>query len=199
MAASHQVGGAVAGMEPIGTVDLLIGIAGPVRDDELRSGAEGLRAESAALSALRLAVASPVSSAAEMPSSGVDSGSRLQFLSYPLSASAAPSLPWLAAPAAYREIARLAERTGARACLILGQDLGALDGATVETLARPILEGQALLSVPIYPTGKYEGLLNSGILYPFIRSLYGRQVRHPFAVEFGISGDMISRLGTETH
>jgi hypothetical protein len=146
----------------------------------------------------RIAVASPITSLAEAASSPVDSGSGLKFLNYPLSGSAAPSLPWLAAPAAYREIARLAERTGARACVILGQDLGALDRVTVEAIARPILEGQALLSVPIYPTGKYEGLLNSGILYPFIRSLYGRQIRHPFAVDFGVGGSMISRLATDT-
>ena len=83
--------------------------------------------------------------------------------------------------------------------MILGQDLGALDGTTLETLARPILDGQALLSVPFYPIGKYEGLLNSGILYPFIRSLYGRQIRHPFAVDFGIAGSMVSQLATDTH
>jgi len=190
----------VATMEPVGTVDLLIGVAGPVSDDELRSrAAESLRGASAPLGSLRIAVASPVSSAAEVTSASVDSGAGLQFLSYPLAASASPLLPWLAAPAAYREIARLAEKTGARACVVLSQDLAGLNGAAVEALARPVSEGPAVLSIPLYPTGKYEGLLNSGILYPFNRSLYGRQVRHPFAVEFGISGDMISRLGTETH
>ena len=83
--------------------------------------------------------------------------------------------------------------------MILGQDLGALDGTTVEALARPIIEGQALLSEPFYPLGKYEGLLNSGILYPFIRSLYGRQIRHPFAVDFGIGGSVISQLAADGH
>src|SRR5271170_3288985 len=200
MAASHQIGGPVAAMEPVGAVDLLIGIAGPASEDELRSrAAETVRGVSAGSGGLRMAIASPVSSAAEVSSSPADSGSGLQFLSYPLAASATPLLPWLAAPAAYREIARLAEKTEARACVVLSQDLAGLNGEAVEALARPVSEGQAQLSAPLYPTGKHEGLLNSGILYPFTRSLYGRQIRHPFAVDFGIAGSMISRLASETH
>ncbi len=198
MATSGQGGSAAITTEPVGAVDLLIGVSGSVNDDELRSRAAEVLPALFASGALRVAVASPIASPAEAASSSADSGSGLQLLNYSLSASATPSLPWLAAPAAYREIARLAERTGAGACVILGQDLCALDGATVETLARPILEGRALLSMPFYPTGKHEGLLNSGILYPFIRSLYGRQIRHPFAMDFGIAGSMVSQLATDT-
>jgi glucosylglycerate synthase len=199
MATSDQIGSASINTEPVGAVDLLIGVAGPVNADELRSRAQESLPGLVASGVMRIAVASPMASLAEAASSSAQSGSGLQFLNYPLSASATPSLPWLAAPAAYREIARLAETTAARSCVILGQDLGALDGTTLETLARPILDGQALLSVPFYPIGKYEGLLNSGILYPFIRSLYGGAIRHPFAVDFGIAGSMVSHLATDTH
>jgi hypothetical protein len=195
MATSNEIGSAADAIGQVGAVDLLIGIAGPADDSELRSRAAAALSGLAASGTLRIGVASPIASLAEAKSAPMDSGSGLQFLSYPLSASATPSLPWLAAPAAYREIARLVVKTGARACVILGQDLGALDA--VEALARPLMEGQALLSVPCYPTGKYEGLLNSGILYPFIRSLYGRQIRHPFAIDFGIAGSMVSQLAAD--
>jgi hypothetical protein len=198
MATSDQVGNAAATIGRAIAVDLLIGIAGPVDDSELRSRAAEALSGLVASGTLRIGVASPIAGLAEAASAPMDSGSGLQFLSYPLSASVTPSLPWLAAPAAYREIARLAERAGARGCVILGQDLGAFDGETVKALAQPIMEGQALLSVPFYPTGRHEGLLNSGILYPFIRSLYGRQIRHPFAVDFGITGSMVSQLATDT-
>ena len=197
MATSNEIGSAADAIGQVGAVDLLIGIAGPAEDSELRSRAVEVLSGVAASGTLRIGVASPIASLAEAASAPTDSGSGLRFLNYPLSASATPSLPWLAAPAAYREIARLATKTGARACVILGQDLGAL--AAVEALAQPIMEGQALLSVPFYPTGKYEGLLNSGILYPFFRSLYGRQIRHPFAVDFGIAGSMISQLAADAH
>ncbi len=196
MATSNIIGSAADADQQIGAVDLLVGIAGPVEIGELRSRAAATFSGLVASRNLRIGVASPIASQAEAASAPMDSGSGVQFLSYPLSASATPPLPWLAAPAAYRELARLAIKIGARVCVILGQDLGALDA--VEALAQPLLDGQALLSVPCYPTGKFEGLLNSGILYPFIRALYGRQIRHPFAVDFAIAGSMISQLAADT-
>jgi glucosylglycerate synthase len=196
MATSNQIGSTADAIGHAGAYELLIGIAGPADDGELRSRSTEALSRIVASGTHRIAVASPISSQAEAASAPIDSDSGLQFLSYPLSASAAPSLPWLAAPAAYREIARLAVKTGARACVILSPDFGALNA--VEALAQPIIAGQAQLSAPIYPIGKYEGLLNSGILYPFIRALYGRQIRHPFAVDFGIGGSMLSQLATET-
>jgi len=197
MATSNQFGSATDAVGQAGAVDLLIGIAGPVDDSQLRTRASEALSGLIAAGGLRIGVAFPVASAAEAADAVAESLSGLQFFGYPLSPSATPSLPWLAAPPAYREIARLAGKTGARACLILGQDLAAVE--EVESLARPIVEGQALLSVPSYPIGKYEGLLNSGILYPFFRALYGRQIRHPFAVDFGIAGSMISQLATDAH
>jgi glucosylglycerate synthase len=196
MATSNQIGSTVGAIGQIGEVDLLVGISGPADDSELRARASEALANLVTSGTFRIGVASPIASQAEAASAPMDSGSHLQFLNYPLSPSATPPLPWLAPPAAYREIARLAVKTGARACVILGPDFAALDA--VEALAEPIMAGQALLSVPVYPIGKYEGLLNSGILYPFIRALYGRQIRHPFAVDFGIAGSMISQLATES-
>ena len=128
MATSNEIGSAADAIEQVGAVDLLIGIAGPADGSELRSRAAEALSGLAASGTLRIGVASPIASLAEAASAAVDSDSGLQFLNYPLSASATPSLPWLAAPAAYREVARLAVKTGARACVILGQDLGALDG-----------------------------------------------------------------------
>ena len=199
MATSSDVESLATGAEPAAAADLLIAAAGPVDGEALRQRVtEAVRAFGAyEPGELRIAVASPVASVAEGAGSVDNSVAGLQFVSYPLAASATPALPWLTAPAAYREIARLAEKIGARTCLVFGQDLGALDEATVAALARPLFEGKALVSAPLYPTGKYEGLLNGGILYPFTRALYGKAIRHPFAVDFGIAGAMIARLAAD--
>jgi glucosylglycerate synthase len=181
----------------VGTIDLLIGFPAPVHADELRSRAEKALPGLLASSSLRVAIAYPIASLGEAVNPLANSGSAVQFLSYPLSASSTTTLPWLAPPAAYREIARLAESVKARACVILNQDLTALDGAAVKALADPILAEHASLSVPLYPTGKYEGLFNSGVIYPFIRSLYGRQIRHPVASDFGVGGSMISHFAAD--
>jgi hypothetical protein len=196
MATLNNLDNANSQLASAGGIDLLIGIAGAVRDEDLRPRSiECLESLAQGMSGLRVAVAYPVVSAAEVNRGSLDTNGSSRFLTYGLS-DAAPSLPWLATPETYRAIARLAQRTGARAAVILSADLAALDHASIASLAEPVLEGSAL-SLPIYPTAKYEGLLNSGLLYPFTRALYGKQVRFPLSLDFGIAGGMIARLAAD--
>jgi hypothetical protein len=181
-----------------GKVDLLVGIAGPVNQEELSSRAEGLSAGWPPVgSQPSVAFVYPAANVTEAGSSARSWTGGVQLMAYPLPASTAPVLPWMSSPAAYRGIAKVAEKVGARACVILSQDLAALDGYAIEALAAPILEGTSLLTMPIYPTAKYEGLLNSSMLYPFTRALYGKQIRHPLALDFGVGGRMIAMLAAE--
>jgi glucosylglycerate synthase len=205
MAASPQIDSAMASGGAADAVDLkvdlLIAVAGPVEDGRLRdrstAAMQELRAKPGLGESVRIAIASPAANQTEASRFAPDLDSDIHFLHYPLSPAAQPSLPWLAPPSAYQEIARLAASMSTRGCVVLGQDLAALDAASIEALARPLIEGAALVSVPMYPGGKYEGLLNSGILYPFTRSLYGKHVRHPFAIDFGVAGKMIERLAID--
>jgi hypothetical protein len=174
-------------------IDLLIGISGVVRDEDLRyKSIDCLGWLAQGLPGLRIAVAYPVASAAEAENSATGDS---QFLTYGVS-DAAPSLPWLTTPSTSRAIARLAEKRSARACVMLSADLGAFDARSILDLARPLMEARTL-SLPIYPTGKYEGLLNSAVLYPFTRALYGKQVRYPLPLDYGVAGGMIARLGAD--
>jgi hypothetical protein len=173
------------------SVDLLIGISSPVRDEDLRpKSLDCLASLAQGLAGLRIAVAYPVASAAESENGG-DSG----FLTYGLP-DEPPALPWLACPSAYRAIARLAQKKHARACVMLSGDLAALDHRSIVALTEPLLEARTL-SLPIYPTGKYEGLLNSAVLYPLTRALYGKRLRYPLAVDFGAAHEMIAKLSRD--
>ena len=202
MAASPQLDSAIAPDKQLTAVDLLIAVAGPVDDERLRERSaeviRGLVANGSIVGGLQIAIASAAANQTEAASSSPVTGSGAQFLRYPLSAAAQPALPWLAPPAAYHEIARLAATTSAKACVVLGQDLAAMEAGSIEALARPLIDGTALVSLPLYPNGKYEALLNSGIIYPFTRSLYGKHLRHPFAIDFGFAGNMIDRLAADT-
>ncbi len=185
-----------------GSVDLLIGVAGPVDGEELRSLAMqaigGIGSPNDLPSReLRIAIASPITSGLEKEAAAVDTEGGVNYLGYPLSPNSTPVLPWLASPAAYRAIAQLAETLQVRSCVMISQDLAGLKGNTIEALSRPLLSGSTTLTMPVYPSGKYEGLLNSAVVYPFTRALYGKQIRYPLAVEFGIAGGMISRLALE--
>jgi hypothetical protein len=192
MATSEQIGSVTA--RSASAIELLIAIAGPIDDGSLR---ERMAAVATMLpGGLRIGVASPAASQAEAADVAETPEAGIRFLRYPLASSAQAALPWLASPAAYTEIARLATSIGTARCVVIGPDLAALTSETIDALARPLADGAAQLAVPVYPTGKHEGLLNSGILYPFTRALYGKDVRHPFAVDFGIGSGMIARLSS---
>ena len=201
MAASPQIDSAIAPGGQVTAVDLLIAVAGPVDDERLRAQSaeaiRGLNGNGGIVAGLQIAVASPAANQTEAASVSTVTDSGTQFLRYPLAPAAQAALPWLAPPAAYHEIARLAGTTSAKACVVLGQDLAAMDAGSIEALARPLIDGTSLVSMPLYPNGKYEALLNSGLLYPFTRSLYGKHLRHPFAVDFGVAGNMITKLAAD--
>jgi hypothetical protein len=58
----------------------------------------------------------------------------------------------------------------------------------------PVLEKRCDLAMPLYAMGKFDGLLNSSILSPLTRALYGKRVRFPLAPDFCISAGIIPEL-----
>jgi hypothetical protein len=184
------------------SVDLVVGITGPAEPGQLRArAAEALYTLIAEMSAegppLRVAVASAGVEGVTAESDPADIDSPVHFVEYSLASNMPRALPWLSPPAAHRALARLAASVNARACLMLAEDLTALDRDSIEALADPLMEGSAQLTMPLYPAGRYEGLVNSSILYPFTRALYGRQLRYPLALDFGVAGPALARLAAE--
>ena len=82
------------------------------------------------------------------------------------------------------------------ACAVIGFDLAALETNFLAPMLSPVLEKRCELSMPVYAQGKLDGLLNSSILAPLTRALYGRRVRFPFAPDFCLSAKMIPELET---
>jgi glucosylglycerate synthase len=52
--------------------------------------------------------------------------------------------------------------------------------------------------MPVYPAGKYDGLINTGILSPLHRALYGRRIRYPLTFDFAVSGPVAALLAQST-
>ena len=150
--------------------------------------------------ALGLVVAYPgTEGAPEAAEAGIDastgSGAPLRFIEYLLPQSGTSTVPWLGLAPAYRRLSELAADAGAAACVVLSPDLAAFDARSIQSLAEPLLAARADLAMPLYAPSKYEGLLNSSILYPFTRALYGRRIRYPLAPDFGVSAALLERLG----
>lgn len=170
-----------------GPVDLVIGITGTPDVGALyeRAGAclQGLSANAV--------VAYAGGSEAE---SGGFARNGVGYASYPMPNTAGSFVFWQDMTAAQRTVLALAREWQARACLVIHSDLGALDPETVKLMAEPVLLGNSDLTMPIYPTRKYEALINKGLLAPFCRALFGRRVRFPLSYDFCASGAMLGKL-----
>jgi glucosylglycerate synthase len=96
--------------------------------------------------------------------------------------------------AAYQAVFSVAKNLRARAVVILVSDLESITSQWIYGMARPALELDFDLVTPCYTHGQSEGLLNSGIVAPLTRALYGRRIQHPLGPDFGFSGRFIDRL-----
>jgi glucosylglycerate synthase len=92
---------------------------------------------------------------------------------------------------AYRTIFSLADEIGAKACCIVGGDVAAITPAWIASLVQPVLEMNFDLAAPFYKRHKFDGLLVTGILYPVMRSLFGKRIRQPIGSDFGYSRALI--------
>lgn len=182
--------------ERIGSADIVVGIAGAVSAEELRKRAEEVfRQLGPSFATLRFVFAWPAAGEAGTLSSSLtaDPAQSLTFFPFVPAGQAGGEL-WAGVSAHQRSVAALAATLNARACIVLGPDLAALEAHAIQLFAYAVLERQCALVMPIYTMGKYDGLINSGILSPMSRALYGRRVRYPLAYDFAASGAMCARL-----
>jgi glucosylglycerate synthase len=96
--------------------------------------------------------------------------------------------------ATYQSIFAAGEKLGARGCCILASQLEAASPQWVGQLAQPLLGGNLDLLVPHYARHKFAGLLNSAIISPLTRSLYGRRIHNPMGPDLGVSQRLFRRV-----
>lgn len=180
--------------EQIGAADVVVGIAGPVSAEDLHTRAGQVVAEMGAnAGSLRFVFAWP-GEESESARKGTSQNGHAQVSLVPYAAPAAGGEFWSVISANQRAVLALASSMQARACIVIGSDLAALQPQVIALFTYAILERQCGLAMPVYPVGKYEGLINTGILSPLSRTLYGRRVRYPLTFDFAASGAMAARL-----
>jgi hypothetical protein len=168
-----------------GPMDVLVGVTGPADIDRLRT-VIAKAGSSAAGSGLRMLIAYQ---GVEEPSAEADGSASL--VTYKVAAATGNGAYWLTSGATYNSLFALARTTNARACVIVNSDLEALEKGAVQSLAAPVLAGESELVMPIYAQSRFEGLLNSGILAPLTRALYGKRVRYPLAQDFAVAAGIL--------
>lgn len=102
----------------------------------------------------------------------------------------AASLPGTHTASAYQAAIKAAQAHEARACLMLGPDVESVSAQAMHGLIGPVLAGGADLVMPLYKLGPFEGLLNTAVLYPLTRALFGRRVRYPLGFDLAMSPRM---------
>jgi hypothetical protein len=117
--------------------------------------------------------------------------SQLRITSY-TPATPAPG-GWVLAAADFLNTYKLMQENKSTACLLLGPEAQSLPPEALHALAASALGG-ADLTTPHYTLGPRDGLVNSAILYPVTRALYGTRPRYPLAIDLAFSSRMAERL-----
>jgi hypothetical protein len=183
-------------LDEIGVVDLVIGLVDQKVGGSLPAIVSAVREALAGLptSGCTVLLHSDVGATANAGLPGALQDKSLKVLTQfvpPLD----PSIPLAQSiTSAYRAIWDVTEKLGARACIVIGSSVETLTPQWFYTLAQPILERDFDLVAPCYVVHKFEALLNSAILYPFIRAVYGKQVQNPLGPDFGFSLRLIQNL-----
>jgi len=122
----------------------------------------------------------------------LSSGSPLRLIPY--TPTAVSATPWVLTAADYLNTYKLAQENNATSCLLLGAECQSLTPETIRALAKSTIAND--LSIAHYELGAREGLVNSAILYPVTRALFGTRPRYPLAIDLGLSLRMAARLAT---
>jgi hypothetical protein len=118
--------------------------------------------------------------------------------------SARSDVGWILATGDYASAAQLALEHNARAVILLGGDTTALSAphALDPTLLRNLVDCMRSknidLVLPRFSLGPNDALVNSALLYPLSRALFGADIHFPLPIDAAISARLAQRLVSTT-
>lgn len=95
---------------------------------------------------------------------------------------------------AVRTVLTVCRLLEARALVMLSAELSSTTGEWLRGLAAPVLKDDFGLMLPVYRRHRHDGTLTQALVVPLMQSLFGRQLAHPIAEEFGCSGAAAAAL-----
>jgi hypothetical protein len=103
---------------------------------------------------------------------------------------------WVLAAADYAAVAALVSDDKPQIALVLSDNLAALRPDLLQDLVECARRRNVDLVLPRFMLGPNDGLVNSALLYPLTRALFGADIRFPLPVEAALSHRMLQRLGS---
>jgi glucosylglycerate synthase len=129
---------------------------------------------------------------------GVERSGSPYLVDWPLLRPDVPGTPMVSMSTAYQSVFEASDKLGARACCVIASKLETAAPDLACRLAQPLLEKEIDFVAPHYARHKFEGLLNSSIIAPLMRSLYGKRIHNPMGPDLGISRRLFQKmLGTD--
>jgi glucosylglycerate synthase len=176
--------------EKVEHADLLVAVLTELDLDSLTTLCDGLRALPGAMRiavALKDAYAIPP----ENPSENMGNGSHLAIIPW---ASIGLDIAMPSISAGYQSIFSASTNLEARACCIVTSKLENGSTQWVSQFVRPVVEADFDLVTPYYARHKLEGLMNSAIVAPLGRSLYGKRIQNPMGPDLATSQKLFQRI-----
>jgi len=96
-------------------------------------------------------------------------------------------------------VLQLSQALSVQACCLWTRSPESLTAVRADSLLRPVLEQQFDLVVPRYNRRRFESLINSAVVYPLTRALYGQRIRFPMAHDLALSANLTRRLAEPNH
>jgi hypothetical protein len=116
------------------------------------------------------------------------------FSSLRIVSTQATNAVWPIAASDFINAFNAAKESEARTVLILGPGADSLNPGALRDLANSVSDSPYDIAVPHYSLPPNAGLVNSAILYPLTRALFGSRVRFPLAIDMAFSLRMAERL-----
>ena len=175
------------------SADLVVAILTELDQDGMRATSDALRTPSGSPRIVMLRDEQAPGSAPATFGAAASSVAPYQ-MSWPLMKRDASGLPMQSMAAAYQSAFEASEKLNARGCCVVASKIENDDPGWFRQLAEPLLEQDIDLVVPRYAQNKFQGLLNSSIIAPLMRCLYGKRIHNPMGPDLGISRKLYEKM-----
>lgn len=91
---------------------------------------------------------------------------------------------------AIRQICEAAKILEPEAVVTVDSDLRSIEPDWIPSLLSPVLDEEIDYVTPLYKRDKLDATITNNVVYPMIRSLYGKRIRQPIGGDFAFTGDL---------
>ncbi len=136
----------------------------------------------------------PAGSASTPNSQTAEEDASLSLLPWSVLGPHPAGAPMQSISAAYQSIFSVGEKLGAKACCVVSSQMEGVTPRWICQLVQPLLGANFDFVTPYYAPRKLQGLLNSSIVYPLTRCLYGKRIHNPLGPDVGVSRRLAQKV-----